>query len=94
MNCWAKFRVEQAVYRRADRLITLSNTFKDFLVRVRYPVTAFLRAGEEKAPQLPSPFPSSTSAWIQMTYPPPNLVLPLPILPLTMALKLMLCLLS
>jgi len=33
LNCWAKFRVEQAVYRRADRLITLSNTFKDFLVR-------------------------------------------------------------
>jgi len=31
-NCWARYQCERAVYRRADRLITLSEVFKDVLI--------------------------------------------------------------
>jgi glycosyltransferase involved in cell wall biosynthesis len=32
LKTWAKYRIERAVYRRADRIITLSNAFKDVLI--------------------------------------------------------------
>jgi glycosyltransferase involved in cell wall biosynthesis len=31
-NCWARYRIERAVYRRADALITLSEVFKNMLL--------------------------------------------------------------
>jgi glycogen(starch) synthase len=31
-NCWARYQVERAVYRRADALITLSEVFKNILL--------------------------------------------------------------
>ena len=32
LKTWAKYRIERAVYRRADCIITLSNAFKDLLI--------------------------------------------------------------